>query len=134
MKTGGLPEPYVLGLASTRWPGRGEIVHDQFNDQDEKSSGNGTHLNSSRLQFYLDGAHSPESMHACARWFFDTVRAESVTSYLVESDDGGNATVLPGQTFGGNDVDASFRRVRSKSLLANTLSIVDMFTGWEALE
>ncbi|CAM6095551.1 unnamed protein product [Calypogeia fissa] len=110
LQTGGLPEPYVLGLASTRWPGRAEIIHDHITGEDEKTMGNGTHLKSGKLQFYLDGAHSPESMDACARWFFDTVKAESVTSYVVESN-GGHATIVPGERFVGRKVDASFRRV-----------------------
>ena len=39
--------------------GRAQIVRYQFTDIE----------NPGDLVFYLDGAHSPESMEACAKWF-----------------------------------------------------------------
>ncbi|KAH7677159.1 Tetrahydrofolate synthase protein [Dioscorea alata] len=69
----GLPEPFLQGLCAARLQGRAEIVHDipekslQMPDIDECSS---------NLVFYLDGAHSPESMEICANWFLDSVTGE----------------------------------------------------------
>lgn len=82
--------------------------------QNEKTLGNGRSPQFSKLKFYLDGAHSPESMEACARWFCDTVKAESVTSYVVESDNGGNAAVLPLHS---SSCLSCFRRVCATLLL-----------------
>lgn len=69
----GLPEPFLQGLCAARLQGRAQIVHDipekslQMPNIDECSS---------NLVFYLDGAHSPESMEICANWFSDSVTGE----------------------------------------------------------
>ncbi|CAL5190047.1 unnamed protein product [Lathyrus oleraceus] len=58
-RTDTLPEQFIKGLTSASLQGRAQIVTD-------------THFKSERsneLVFYLDGAHSPESMEVCARWF-----------------------------------------------------------------
>lgn len=49
-----LPKEYVAGLERVRWPGRAEIF------DDEEAAG---------LTFFVDGAHTPESIGACATWF-----------------------------------------------------------------
>lgn len=58
-----LPHQFIKGLSSACLQGRAQIVPDpqvnSENDEDDNSS----------LVFYLDGAHSPESMETCARWF-----------------------------------------------------------------
>ena len=41
----------ALGLALTAWPGRSQIIHDQ------------------QLSYFVDGAHTPESIEACVQWF-----------------------------------------------------------------
>nr|XP_043636642.1 folylpolyglutamate synthase isoform X2 [Erigeron canadensis] len=61
-----LPEAFLRGLSTAYLSGRAQIVHDSLGliDQNE--------INQRRcgeLIFYLDGAHSPESMDACANWF-----------------------------------------------------------------
>lgn len=59
MKQHTLPEPFIKGLATASLQGRAQIVPDR-------------HINneiSNELVFFLDGAHSPESMEVCARWF-----------------------------------------------------------------
>ncbi|XP_020691011.1 folylpolyglutamate synthase isoform X1 [Dendrobium catenatum] len=61
---GGLPEPFLRGLSAARLSGRAQIFHDELDSEEpeiKSSSGD--------LIFYLDGAHSPESMEACAKWF-----------------------------------------------------------------
>lgn len=57
---GRLPDSFVNGLQLTKWAGRAEVIHDP----------------SGRLSFYLDGAHSPESMEACAHWFCSAIKSE----------------------------------------------------------
>ncbi|XP_022765093.1 folylpolyglutamate synthase isoform X2 [Durio zibethinus] len=58
-QTGSLPEQFIKGLTTASLQGRAQIVCDQFTDTE----------NPGDLVFYLDGAHSPESMEACAKWF-----------------------------------------------------------------
>lgn len=58
----------MKGLETTSWPGRAEV----FNDP------------SGRLSFYLDGAHSPESMEACSNWFCSAVKAEEGSPEKIE--------------------------------------------------
>ncbi|XP_078178957.1 DHFS-FPGS homolog C isoform X3 [Carex rostrata] len=55
-----LPEAFRRGLASATLSGRAQIVKDI---DSENSSGRGN------LVFYLDGAHTPESLNVSARWF-----------------------------------------------------------------
>ena len=55
-----MPESFVRGLSTAHIPGRAQIVHDTYPESNnslevfENSCGD--------LTFYLDGAHSPESM------------------------------------------------------------------------
>ncbi|TVU32094.1 hypothetical protein EJB05_23812, partial [Eragrostis curvula] len=61
--SGTLPDQFIKGLSSACLQGRAQIVPDpQVNSENDKAS-------NSKLVFYLDGAHSPESMEMCARWF-----------------------------------------------------------------
>lgn len=60
----GLPEQFLRGLSAARLSGRGQIIVDPLIN----ASGGNKRI-SGDLTFYLDGAHSPESMDACARWF-----------------------------------------------------------------
>ncbi|XP_050384941.1 folylpolyglutamate synthase isoform X2 [Argentina anserina] len=58
--TTALPEQFIKGLTATvNLQGRAQIVPDHYISN--QSPGD--------LIFYLDGAHSPESMEICARWF-----------------------------------------------------------------
>ncbi|KAL2923443.1 Folylpolyglutamate synthase [Bienertia sinuspersici] len=59
-----LPDAFLRGLSSAHLPGRAQIVHDVISKSSETTGD---------LIYYLDGAHSPESMDACARWFSKTV-------------------------------------------------------------
>ncbi|XP_014505224.1 folylpolyglutamate synthase isoform X1 [Vigna radiata var. radiata] len=58
-QTDKLPEQFIKGLTSASLQGRAQIVPDQHLKGER----------SNRLVFFLDGAHSPESMEVCARWF-----------------------------------------------------------------
>lgn len=59
-----MPEQFVKGLTTASLQGRGQIVSDQC----ISTKGPGD------LVFYLDGAHSPESMEVCATWFSDSIK------------------------------------------------------------
>eukprot|EP00252_Welwitschia_mirabilis_P011857 TRINITY_DN26355_c0_g1_i2.p1 TRINITY_DN26355_c0_g1~~TRINITY_DN26355_c0_g1_i2.p1 ORF type:complete len:547 (+),score=109.68 TRINITY_DN26355_c0_g1_i2:160-1800(+) len=69
-----LPEPFVKGLAMAKIAGRTQIISDPH----VKGNGSGIEESPSvvydRLLFYLDGAHSPESMEACANWFSNVIK------------------------------------------------------------
>lgn len=49
-----LPESFKRGLATTKWPGRCQTVHDP---------------NRRDVTWYLDGAHTIESLGCCMQWF-----------------------------------------------------------------
>ncbi|GFP86348.1 folylpolyglutamate synthase [Phtheirospermum japonicum] len=54
-----LPEEFIKGLATAALQGRAQIVSDRLIESESPGD----------LVFYLDGAHSPESMDVCANWF-----------------------------------------------------------------
>ncbi|GFQ01054.1 folylpolyglutamate synthase [Phtheirospermum japonicum] len=54
-----LPEEFIKGLATAALQGRARIVFDRWIESESPGD----------LVFYLDGAHSPESMDVCANWF-----------------------------------------------------------------
>ncbi|XP_073317417.1 folylpolyglutamate synthase-like isoform X2 [Primulina huaijiensis] len=68
-----LPEAFLRGLSTARLSGRAQIVHDSPSTYSEMS---GAIRSSGDLIFYLDGAHSPESMEACAKWYSCAVKDE----------------------------------------------------------
>ncbi|KAL0714506.1 hypothetical protein Bca4012_021485 [Brassica carinata] len=59
-QTSGLPERFISGLSNAYLMGRAMIVPDSELPEE--------------IVFYLDGAHSPESMEACATWFSQQVK------------------------------------------------------------
>jgi folylpolyglutamate synthase len=67
-----LPDEFIRGLSTANFSGRAQIVCDSslFSDISEILSENC----GGELIFYLDGAHSPESMEACAKWFSNAVK------------------------------------------------------------
>lgn len=46
--------PHALGLANAIWPGRSQIFR------------------TANATYYIDGAHTPESIAACLGWFLNT--------------------------------------------------------------
>ncbi|XP_072996019.1 folylpolyglutamate synthase-like isoform X1 [Typha latifolia] len=66
--TASLPEQFIRGLTSASLQGRAQIVRDKhFCVEGQK-------FNLAELVFYLDGAHSPESMEMCARWYSHAIK------------------------------------------------------------
>ncbi|XP_020202057.1 folylpolyglutamate synthase isoform X3 [Cajanus cajan] len=75
-----LPDEFIRGLSTAHFSGRAQIVYDNYPNSDcseilSKNCGG-------ELIFYLDGAHSPESMEACAKWFSNAVREYEIPSDL----------------------------------------------------
>ncbi|KAL9402444.1 hypothetical protein Peur_006293 [Populus x canadensis] len=62
-----LPEQFIKGLTTASLQGRAQIVTDQYINTESYGD----------LVFYLDGAHSPESMEMCARWFSLAIKEDS---------------------------------------------------------
>ncbi|KAK4791941.1 hypothetical protein SAY86_022376 [Trapa natans] len=62
-----LPEQFINGLTSAKLQGRAQIVPDQSINSETAES----------LVFYMDGAHTPESMEVCARWFSLAVKEDN---------------------------------------------------------
>ncbi|BFG37972.1 hypothetical protein CerSpe_242460 [Prunus speciosa] len=67
-----LPAAFRRGLSTAHLSGRAQIVYDtslkSCNSSEVSDSSCGD------LIFYLDGAHSPESMEVCGRWFSSAVK------------------------------------------------------------
>ncbi|KAJ7546617.1 hypothetical protein O6H91_08G047100 [Diphasiastrum complanatum] len=82
LSKGILPETYMRGLADAQWPGRAQIVYDKLPGGEKEMISRTLFTNGSkpqnvgRLTFYLDGAHTPESTEACAKWFCLAVKRE----------------------------------------------------------
>ena len=75
---GTLPDQFIKGLSSACLQGRAQIVPDpQVNSENDKDR-------DSSLVFYLDGAHSPESMEMCARWFAHVTNKDGMQSGSLE--------------------------------------------------
>ena len=68
---GSLPEAFRRGLSSAHISGRAQIIHDISSVPYD--SYNVSESSCGDLIFYLDGAHSPESMEVCAKWFSGAV-------------------------------------------------------------
>lgn len=73
-----LPESFVRGLSTAHIPGRAQIVYDTYSKS--KNSLEVSENSCGDLTFYLDGAHSPESMEACAKWFSSAVKGNKISS------------------------------------------------------
>ncbi|CAI6006913.1 unnamed protein product, partial [Closterium sp. NIES-65] len=58
-----LPLAYIKGLGGASWPGRCEILQDCPAEPGQAGSAGG------QLTFFLDGAHTVESMEVCGEWF-----------------------------------------------------------------
>jgi len=78
-----LPEAFLRGLSTAHISGRAQIVHDSSSSSSHVSSE--VAETSGDLIFYLDGAHSPESIEACAKWFSVAVKGNNQSPPLVLS-------------------------------------------------
>lgn len=67
MEQSSLPAQFIKGLTAASLQGRAQIVPDTHIDIE----------NPGDLVFYLDGAHSPESMEVCSGWFSLAIKEDS---------------------------------------------------------
>lgn len=81
-----LPPEYVHGLETATWPGRGHIVHDTLEQ--------GSAPSPSQLIFYLDGAHTAESMKTCAEWFLDEISLYNNNTWYNAATSGAEGSVV----------------------------------------
>jgi folylpolyglutamate synthase len=51
---GNFPESFITGLKKTKWPGRCQTIDDPRRE---------------KVAWYLDGAHTTESLDCCMQWF-----------------------------------------------------------------
>lgn len=71
-----LPEQFIKGLTTASLQGRAQIVADQYINTEGPGD----------LVFYMDGAHSPESMEVCGRWFSHVIKDdEKLVNYAEHS-------------------------------------------------
>jgi len=106
---GVLPPEYAAGLEECTWPGRSQVLADPA-FADAAGAGGGA---TSRLTFYLDGAHTPESMVTCAAWFAEA--SSSAAAALRASASGG------GGGGGGGSAAAAAARPPVNVLLFNCM-------------
>lgn len=63
-----VPQEFRAGLEKVVWPGRGQRLAGQDTKYKDKAN---------RIMWYLDGAHTAESLRVCANWFKDVVQEKS---------------------------------------------------------
>ncbi|XP_051121292.1 folylpolyglutamate synthase-like isoform X2 [Andrographis paniculata] len=105
--TTSLPEEFIKGLANASLQGRSQIVPDQFLEEE----------NTRNLVFFLDGAHSPESMDVCAKWFSLAIKEDYSSPNGLDIDN-----------LKGSQESSHYRTVRKNStqiLLFNCMSVRD---------
>ncbi|GFP90913.1 folylpolyglutamate synthase [Phtheirospermum japonicum] len=94
-----LPEAFLRGLSTACLLGRAQTVYDSSLKSSESDGVFGS--TSGDLVFYLDGAHSPESMEACATWFSSAAKEknqnQSSTQSLSSKEVWSNGHVQPGK-------------------------------------
>ncbi|KAK1570361.1 hypothetical protein Q3G72_000713 [Acer saccharum] len=111
-QTGPLPEQFIKGLTTANLQGRAQIVPDRIINTERPGD----------LVFYLDGAHSPESMEICARWFSLAIKEDSQQKTLgFQSPDSSGSSHELGQMHG----DIGSRKNPAQILLFNCMSVRD---------
>ncbi|CAI4221706.1 unnamed protein product [Auanema sp. JU1783] len=60
-----VPDVFVEAIQNCRWPGRSQIVE------------------TSKIRYYLDGAHTPKSMQMCSEWFGQALKDRNRRRILV---------------------------------------------------
>ncbi|CAO3618377.1 unnamed protein product [Cunninghamella blakesleeana] len=88
-----VPEGFIKGLEKVVWPGRGQVLTvdkskyaskiNHNNNSDNNNNNNQQQQHSSPLTWYLDGAHTVESLDVCTQWFKDTVKQDKDISRVL---------------------------------------------------
>ncbi|XP_022990580.1 folylpolyglutamate synthase-like isoform X2 [Cucurbita maxima] len=110
-QSGSLPEQFIEGLTTARFEGRAQIVPDRYNDIETPED----------LVFYLDGAHSPESMVVCSSWFCAAIKHNQEGILNHQLDDNGTSS---NKLLQGYDNDEA-RKKSVQVLLFNCMSVRD---------
>ncbi|XWS65933.1 hypothetical protein CRYUN_Cryun05aG0156400 [Craigia yunnanensis] len=111
-QTGSLPEQFIKGLTTASLQGRAQIVRYQFTDIE----------NPGDLVFYLDGAHSPESMEACAKWFSLCIKEDNQQPNLnYQAHDYTESSNEVAQ----KHIDERYKKDTTQILLFNCMSVRD---------
>ncbi|KAJ8761410.1 hypothetical protein K2173_001541 [Erythroxylum novogranatense] len=90
-----LPEQFIKGLTTSSLQGRAQIVPDHYINNGSDGD----------LVFYLDGAHSPESMDICAKWFSVAIaddNQQNQMNHLVQNNSGSPADLQQRNQIGGS--------------------------------
>ncbi|CAK9185920.1 unnamed protein product [Ilex paraguariensis] len=118
-----LPEPFVRGLSTACLSGRAQIVHDSASKTSNSSEGTKNSLGD--LTFYLDGAHSPESMEACARWFSNAVKVNKDLSLTFSSFKVSNKEEIWENDYIQHEKEKECRKMLKQILLFNCMDVRD---------
>ncbi|WCJ33400.1 Folylpolyglutamate synthase [Euphorbia peplus] len=120
-----LPEPFVRGLETARLSGRGQVIYDTYSKS--HNSSDAAENSSGDLIFYLDGAHSPESMEVCAKWFSSAVQHKRQYPQLFSSHDSGSVKAVPtnGYIQCERDRYEDSNKIIKKILLFNCMDVRD---------
>lgn len=118
-----LPEAFLRGLSTAHLSGRAQILHDPL--VKSHNSSEAIARPSGELVFYLDGAHSPESMEVCARWFSNAVKINKNLSRPSSSLESENAGELWANGYAHQEKDNS-RRI-SKQVRVSVLQHLWLF-------
>ncbi|KAL9226634.1 hypothetical protein vseg_002423 [Gypsophila vaccaria] len=108
-----LPEQFIKGLATASFQGRAQIVADQYIGTE----------GSEDLVFYLDGAHSPESMEVCAKWFFHATQEDKRQGESINHRASDNSSLSLDMARGFHH--STLRRSSTQILLFNCMSVRD---------
>lgn len=109
-ETSSLPEQFIRGLTTAALQGRAQVVLDQYIDIERQED----------LVFYLDGAHSPESMEVCAKWFALAIKQDNEHRKTPSSQLPDNSSVSEHAS-----LSESSRKNSSQILLFNCMSVRD---------
>ncbi|KAF7146259.1 hypothetical protein RHSIM_Rhsim04G0108100 [Rhododendron simsii] len=117
-----LPGAFLRGLSTAHLSGRAQTVYDPV--LMSHSSSEGMASSSGDLIFFLDGAHSPESMDVCARWFSNAVKVNKnlppSSSFKV-----GKVEELHRNGFCHPDNEEELAKISKRILLFNCMEVRD---------
>lgn len=80
-----LPERFQIGLESTKWDGRCQIIHDKPNFKG--------------ITWFIDGAHTTESINVCSQWLLDCFNTDHQKVLLFNQQGRENANDLLAQLY-----------------------------------
>ncbi|KAK9177968.1 hypothetical protein WN943_027158 [Citrus x changshan-huyou] len=124
-----LPDAFVRGLSTAHLLGRAQIVY----DISSVPNSSGLFENSSgELIFYLDGAHTAESMEACAKWFSSVVKGRgnsSLSSMSSTTKINNMEEVVQRNGYIGHKMEKT-KQANKISKQVNTLQIERLFEEW----